>query len=173
MATLESRLEASQREIEQLKRALELSDSYVASLEKDLKVHKEELTLKGVKEDVVVKNETDSQFAAIVNPPLSDQASQSLSQGYDGKAGFREEPKPYSFFDGGCSIAYDETSKASSFFELQDLEDSFTPPVSSNLPSNFSSTSPINRGPLSDFNRKLQFDQPDETFLSSQEACCK
>jgi len=173
VATLESRLEAAQREIEQLKRAMELSDTYIASLEKDLKMYKGEQEVKQTSESEEIKIEPQIQFTSIINPPLSDQHSQSL-QGFEGGGDFLERHKPsMSSLDGGCSIGYDETSKASSFFELQDFEDSFnnfTPP---SLPTNFpppidfpTSTPPIDSDQHSS-SRKLEFDHPDGSIPSN------
>ena len=172
VATLESRLEAAQREIEQLKRAMELSDSYIASLEKDLKMYRGEQPVTETSGPEIIQTESQTQFASIVNPPLSDQHS--LSQGFEGGGDFLEENKPsFSSLDGGCSIAYDETSKASSFFEMQGFEDSFTnftpPPIPTNLPppTNFPTSTPPIEPDQRCSSRKLEFDQPDGGMPSS------
>ena len=172
VATLESRLEAAQKEIEQMKRAMNLSDNYVASLEKDLKSYR------GVLEGSQIKSEPDSPCVS-TNNLFANEEEEPIS----GVIGESQPPCPPTT-DVNCAVVYDETSKASSFFELQGLEDSFSsftppPPLLQPTISSAPQVQPCSphltsggEGNLS-FSRKLEFDPPDCASSSYGNTGCK
>ena len=164
VATLESRLDSAHKEVEQLKKAMERNDTYTESLEQELKSYRSTVK-KNNKKDDPCKSEPIEGFPLNVvmsEPPHKDILSQAcdvvVSSSDLRNSSWSVAPP----CDVACSIFTDESSKASSFFELQAYDGPF-PSFTSPAPSSDATVR------SSSFSRKLDFDASNGTYSSSSQ----
>ena len=144
-------MQAALKENDQLKKAMKRNDSYIEELETKLRC---------CENSSACGSQTELQFHNSLNLTSSELIDDPLTQACDMADIFNDDQKNQlsTLIESSCPV-YDETSTASSFYELQGFDNSnFTPPAPSEETDALYSSS-----------RKLEFDQNPCDFLSNSQ----